>query len=116
MGLMYDRTVSISRPAPITGHGSLGYGGRSDTAETPIFSGIKASIQSRQSGRPPPTGLPADTPLAIWNVYLNRDALCPAGSIKRHDIVRDDLGRRFEVTQDYCNFMGWRLTCDRLEA
>lgn len=108
--------ITIYRPVGQAAGGVKGYGGLSrDKQEKVILADIPANVQARNSGRSNPTGLPGDTPMAQWNIYTPRGSLGP-GVVKNHDVVVDQLGRRFGVTSDYNPRLGGNLICDRLEA
>lgn len=115
MSFLYPRTLTIERPAAQTGAGKLGYGGLTKAARTSVASGIPAGVQAKGSGRHGDAGLPADTRRAEWVVMIPLGQV-PPGDIRNHDVITDDLGRVFTVTSDFCDSMGWALTCEREEV
>jgi len=114
---IYNRTITITRPAAHTTVGPVGYGGVTQATETAVLSGLKASIQAKSGSTRPRAGdLPASPPAPIgWNIYLPRNAVAN-GVIKDRDIVTDDNGDRYQVDAANWTPMGYKLMTIRLEA
>lgn len=116
MSFIYPRTITITRPGEQTGVGALGYGAELTSTETPVASGIAASIQLKKEGAPPTADLPGDvakTP--FWVVFIPASAMA-LGVIQRRDIVTDDLGIRYQVQAPYWNSLGYNLFVQELET
>ncbi len=110
---IYPRTISISRPNPTTGVGSLPYQGLIPSDETLLFSGLPASIQ-HGGGTANKAGIPADTMSSpTWQIFI---PTIPMGSIQDRDIVTDDLGERYQIQASYWNSLGYNCTCERLQT
>ncbi|MGA7781090.1 MAG: hypothetical protein WCA85_25750 [Paraburkholderia sp.] len=116
MSFIYPRTISVTRPNTDLAAGyAPNYSGVEPTDETPIATGLQASIQLKKGlGRPDPN-VPADAAQkSLWTVLI------PAGSaqlglIQTNDIITDDLGVRYQVTGPYWNSLGYALLVERLE-
>ncbi len=80
-----------------------------------IKSGIRANVQAKGNGGTNPNGLPNDIRMAQWKIYAPKGAILP-GEVKLHDVIVDELGRRFGVTSDYVPGLGGNIICDRLET
>lgn len=112
---LYPRTITIARTQQDHQVGAVGYGGRTQSSETEIARGIRANVQARREGSRNPVGLPADGTKSSWRIFTPRDVLA-AGLVKDGDLITDDLGRRFQVTSDYCHNLGCTFSAERLEA
>lgn len=117
MSFMYPRTIAVTRPKGQTGVGDVGYSGVMEGTETPVVSGIPASVQAKTTmARAPSGALPAAPPGPIvWRIYIAR-GLVADDVIRDRDIITDDLGRRFQAEAAYPNSMGWNIAAVRLEA
>ena len=116
MSFIYPRVIAITRPTAQTGIGAVGYGGNTKVAETPIVSGIPASIQLKKEGSAPPTNLPGDVSKRPFYLVMIPLAAVAFGIIKRQDIVTDELGNRYQVQSDYWNSLGYALLTEELRA
>lgn len=117
MGFLYPRTVSIVRRPHNDAVGRQGYGGTTPGNETPIATGLPASIQWSAAGRTRDARLPADTPSATdWDIYVPKASGLARDAIANRDIATDDQGRRFEIYAAYWNSLGHRLRAQLLEA
>ena len=115
---MYPRTIAVTRPSAPVGVGYTGgYSGALKSTETPVVSGIAASVQAKTTmARPVAGALPSAAPGPIvWRVFIARGIVAD-GVIKDRDIITDDLGRRFQVEAAYSNSMGWNIACTALET
>lgn len=117
MSFIYPRTIAITRPVENLAVGIQPYSGVQQATETPVVSGIPASVQAASgSARPRGGDLPASPPAPIqWNVFIPRGKVAN-GIIQDRDVVTDDLGDRYQVSAAYWNSMGWKLLTIRLEA
>ncbi|SHG91561.1 hypothetical protein [Bradyrhizobium erythrophlei] len=126
--MLYPRRIEIHRLKTVAGAsddviGLTGYSGAEASTsasdpngETVLFTNIPANIQSGPGGRKRDSSLPQDAVTnPSWIIYIPITAL-PAGAIRDRDIIVDDRQYRYEVGQDYCNILGWKITCLRLEA
>lgn len=105
----------MSRPAAPTGVGTLPYGGLQTANETPIASGLPASIQMNKIRGRPEAGLPGDGDKSTWRIFIPASAAA-LGLILVRDVITDDLGQRYQVVAPYWASLGHTLTCERLEA
>jgi len=129
MSLLYPRTIDVHRQrtnAVVGGDqqvGLVGYGGReqstnsSDTiGETVLYTGIPATITPMTAGRIKKGDLPSDyTEKPQWKVSMPSTAL-PRYAIRDGDILVDDEGYRYGVTQNTWTILGYQVSCVRLEA
>jgi hypothetical protein len=126
--MLYPRTIEIHRVKTVAGPtgdviGLTGYSGAEASidpsdprGETVLYTGIPANIQAGPSGRKRDSALPQDAVSnPTWIIYLPITAL-PQNAIRDRDIIVDDRQYRYEVGQDYCNILGWKIVCIRLEA
>lgn len=113
MSFMYPRTIAITRSA-VADAPSLtpGYSGLDWTAETPVESGIAASIQLDRQGKENPAGLPSDVKVTMWRIFFKR----PLGLLQERDVITDDQGLRYKVIAPYWNSLGYNALCDRLDV
>lgn len=112
MSFLFPRVISISRPAVQSGAGVVAYGGHRPAAETPVVSGIAASIQMRKTAPKGDAGLPADSNKTYWRIMFN----LPNGAVRNRDIITDDLGIRYQVAGAYWNSLGYQAFCELLET
>jgi len=112
---IYPRTVAFHRPADQGGAGRIGYGGQIIGDETPIASGIPASIQERKDGPANPLHLPTDAQKPNYYVFIPRRKLAN-GTVQSRDVMIDDLGNRYQVVAPYWDSMGYRLSVVSLET
>lgn len=124
--ILYPRLIEIHRLKTVAGStdtviGLTGYSGAeqstsSPQGETVLFTGIAASIQAGTTGRKKDASLPQDVVFApTWYIYIPANALAEF-SIRDRDIILDDEGYRYEVSQNYWNILGYKVTAIRLEA
>ena len=113
MSFLFPRTISITRPAKQAGVGAIGYGGQTPSTETPVASGVGASIQLRKDGKPPDGGLPGDiSKRTLWRIMFN----LPPGTVHDRDIITDEQGLRYQVLAPYWNSLGYQVLAERLEV
>jgi hypothetical protein len=123
---IYPRTVSVYRSKPNSGPtaqsvGLLGYSGREDSelasdaqGLTLILEDVPVNIGARGAGRVMSGTLPSDaTRHPQWRILTKK---LDRYAIRDNDIVVDDQGYRYQVTQNYWTPMGFRLDTVRLEA
>lgn len=114
MGWIYNRTISIARQPISSGGGVQPYGGMNPTAEQAYLTDVRASIQlARERGKPEPD-VPADREgKSLWKIFFRNVAL---GTVQTNDIVKDDLGVRYQVISPWWDGFQYNLLCERLEA
>lgn len=116
MSFLFPRTVAVHRPAADSGVGfQAAYAGQTQAAETPILTGLQASIQVRREGSVNKVGLPGDGTAPFWDVFLHRRDVT-AGQVMNRDIIIDDLSRRFQVVASDYESLNPRFRCMQLEA
>ena len=123
---IYDRTVAIHRIKTEAGPGagSIGLGGYSGPeqgtgaeGETVLFTGLAASIQNNAAGKTRNTLLPTDiTEQPMWEIEIPVWAPITRYQIRDRDIVIDDEGYRYAVSQNRWNVFGYQLIGVRLEG
>ncbi len=112
MSFIYPRTVAVTRPNRDTTVGFAGYSGLSAADETAVVSGLAASIQLKKQGGAPEAKLPGDVAKKpFWAIFIRRAAL---GVIRKHDIITDDLGNRYQVDGCYWNSLGYNILAEEL--
>lgn len=112
MSFLYPRTIAITRPAAQSGVGAQPYGGLSPTTETPVASGLAASIQLATAGKTNPAGLPGDVEVSNYKIFSRQIG---RGLVQDRDIVTDDMGWRYQVLSAYWDSLGANLYTKRLE-
>jgi hypothetical protein len=122
---LYPRTIAVHRVKTVgdvsTTVGLTGYSGAEQSTtsaqgETVLFTGLAASIQAGTTGRKKASSLPQDVVFApTWYIFVPAGALAQY-SVRDRDIIVDDEGYRYEVSQNWWDILGYRLTCIRLEA
>lgn len=116
MSFIYPRTIGISRPNSDIAPGyTPNYSGVEPSQETPVASGLRASIQLKKERGKPDPGLPADAAAkSFWTVMIPvSDAA--NGLIATNDILTDDANVRYQVLAPYWNSLGYALLVERLE-
>lgn len=124
---LYNRTMDIHRPETVAAGspniGLLPYSGMGQGAgtgtfgETIIQTGVPCSIQAQGMGKTRGLGLlPGDAAgPAQWHIYTPPGYLAK-GTVKDRDILVDDEGYRYQVSQASFSQLGDKLVCTRLEA
>lgn len=117
MSFIYPRTIAITRPNVDLQPGyTSNYSGVLPSQETPVASGLPASIQLKKEKGRLDANLPADQDAkSLWSIFIpaGRVAL---GLIQNNDIVTDDLGVRYQVLGPYWNSLGYALVAERLDV
>jgi hypothetical protein len=116
VSFVYPRTIAITRPNTNDTPGDRGYSGVTKANETPIVSGLPASIQLQSKGGAPLGGTPSDAFSMSRYAVMIPFAAAALGLIEERDIVTDDLGKRYQVVGAYWNSLGHNLSCTLLEA
>ena len=111
MSFIYHRTIAITRPTHPSGVGAVAYGGQVPSGETPVISGLPASIQLSKSGGKG-MDLPGDSKDTMWRIFF----MAPNGTVKEQDVITDDLGERYQVSGAYWNSLGYRCLCLKLQT
>lgn len=115
MSFLYPRTIAVSRPGTQPGVGAQGYGGELPSTETPIASGLPASIQFYKERGRNEAQLPGDVGKTYDRILIPASAAA-LGLIMSRDIITDDLGLRYAVVKPYWNSLGYNLMVERLET
>lgn len=127
---LFPRTVEVHRQktnavnsSGVQQVGLQGYSGREQTTaagdaegETTLYTGLPAAIFPKAAGKIKNGALPGDfTEKPQWGISIPFTAL-PQYSIRDADIIIDDEGYRYGVTQNSWTVLGYQLVCVRLEA
>lgn len=115
MSFLYPRTIAVSRPGTQPGVGAQGYGGELPSTETPVASGLPASIQFYKERGHNEAQLPGDVGKTYDRILIPASAAA-LGLIRSRDIITDDLGLRYAVVKPYWNSLGYNLMVERLET
>lgn len=111
MSFIYPRVIAVTRPIGDTSVGLAGYSGLSAQNETPVISGVAASIQLKKQGGSPEAGLPGDVAKKpYWAIFFR----LPNGTVQKHDIITDELGIRYQVDGCYWNSLGYNVLAEEL--
>ncbi len=101
------RLVDLTRPFRESGVGyQAAYGGTTPQQESLIARQWPASILAGARGGPASAGLPDDLHDPGWAILLPAP---PGVTIRTSDILKDDLGRRFDIASAELTPLGWRL-------
>lgn len=110
MSFLYPRTVAITRPPVNDTPGDRGYSGLTEGSETPVASGLPASIQLASKGGSPDADVPADAYSRVtYDIFVPARAAA-LGLIDENDVATDDLGKRYQIIGAYWNSLGYNLT------
>lgn len=114
---LYPRTIAVHRPNVDTTVGAdTDYSGTQESDETLVATGVRCSIQYDAGGRNPEANLPADAQgRATWKVLIPLEQAA-FGTIRRNDVIVDDLGVRYQVRAPYWNSLGYNVKCETLEV
>jgi hypothetical protein len=127
MSFLYPHSIDVRRSNDTRSGspniGLLGYSGVTQgiasgaSGEKLIASGLSCSIQATGMGRVKGQGLlPADAPgPGQWHVYVPLGAVS-RGAIKDRDVLIDDEGYRYLVSQAQWDSLGYKIVCIRLET
>lgn len=113
---VYPRTVAITRPNVNDTPGVRGYSGVTKANESPIASGLPASIQFLARLSKPLGGTPSDASDRGGFRILIPSTAAAEGLITERDIATDDLGKRYQVFVAWWDTLGYNLQCELLEA
>ena len=102
-----NHTITLSRVAPPTGVGGLGYDADTPAAETAYMTGWPASILKGAKGEANEVGLPGDVRQPWWDCLL---PAFPGVLVEPADIVFDEQGNRYITSVCELTDLGWRLT------
>lgn len=107
-----DRTLSVMRENTSTQAGAVGYGGVGRGNETAIATGFPGGMQWARQGTRPLDDLPSDIiRKGEWFVYL---PVIPGVTIKEHDVLVDENGRRLIVMSVYLSDLGYKILAEFL--
>ena len=104
--------IEIRRPTRPTNVGPQTYSGVTMDQEEVLRTGVQANIRLARTGRQI-FDLPADTSFRAYFYIVFKGK---KGSVKTHDIIVDDTGRRFQVTSDAWSSMGFQVLAELLEV
>jgi hypothetical protein len=111
---IYNRTITVTRPSvPTQLGGPVGYGGDQPVNDAVILTGIAAAVQSDRLGRVTPSNLPASSSLPLYRILIPA-ASAALGLINKNDIVTDDIGIRYQVTDPYWTRLGYQLRAEMM--
>ena len=101
------RLVDLHRPFRETGVGyQTAYGGTTPEQESVLAQQFPASILAGARGAPASADLPDDLHDPGWAILMPAP---PGVTIRTSDILKDDLGRRFDIASAELTPLGWRL-------
>ena len=111
-----NRLARVSRQAPVTSVGAVGYSGSQASQDVDVLGTIgalwPASILLR--GRSQSVGsLPAGVKNAGWKILFPPSAL---PQINAGDMVTDDMGRRFAIEAAELTDLGWRINAQEMHS
>ena len=125
---IFPRIIAIHRSATVAGTtdtpiGYVGYSGREQDAaptdpqgELVLFTGLPAAIEAKSEGRTKGTTIPTDVIFKpSWKIYIPSSALSQY-SVRDRDIIVDDEGYRYMVSQNYWTTFGYELSTVRMES
>lgn len=111
LALNTSNLVTITRPGGISGVGNVGY---ATPQETAVATNVPAFISAKKETGRQPVGLPGSV---SKRVYWEISIYAPIGTINDRDIIKDDLGCRYQVVaNDWNSPLGYLLLTERLEA
>jgi len=106
--VLCNHTVSITRPAPMSGVGALsGYGGDQRSNETPVSALWPCSMLQGTKGEIGATKLPGDAKMP-WSTVLLPPI--PGVVLRNNDIMTDENNFRHIMSSTELSALGWRLT------
>lgn len=120
MSFLYPRTITVWRLPKQVAAGAQGFLGQTDAGyvqqpqPTPVS--IAAAVQMKKDSGSQPAKLPADVSKRVYWEILTAPGPQPT-NLESNDIVKDDLGRRFQVVGSYLTAFGnWQCLAERQEA
>jgi hypothetical protein len=123
MSSLYPHTIQVNRPNSVSpavasppSVRTLPYSGLTPAQETLLFYNLPARIQYKSGGARADNKVPGDVPPAMWTIGIPVSAGLVYGDIRNRDIIIDEIGRRYQVDNDYFTaFFGYQLSCTLLE-
>jgi hypothetical protein len=121
MSFMFPRTITIQGRVTPARAGVQPLREANGSQTTPVATNVPCSIQYDQAGQAPLTGLPLDPEYrGTWKIFIGqRNAVAfgvpGPGSIRNGDVLTDDIGGGYKVSQAYWNSLGWNLKCEGLQ-
>jgi hypothetical protein len=88
------RTIDVLRHERATSPGRASYSASVRADETVILTGVAANIFASREARPITTSIPTGTMFRSLYKVVFRAA---AGVVQSKDVIRDDLGNRYQV-------------------
>jgi hypothetical protein len=111
---VYPHRIRVLRPKMEGGFGAQGYAGMRESNEEQIAVNLPAAIQARGSGKGNEAELPGDAPTTTWLILIPAYALA-RNTVRMRDIIVDETGVRYQVTNPYNTVFGHNLRARRLE-
>lgn len=113
MCVLCNRMVTLTSSAAPVELGVNPPGGREDGTDTVMMSGWPASVLQGTKGENSTARLPGDTRVAWWLILM---PYWPGILFHMGDSVRDNLGRKYEISSAELTAFGWRLTAAQEET
>lgn len=107
------RTVDVLRHRRSTLPGRAAYSASVPANEELVLVGIPANIFASREARPIVHGVPTGTMFrSLYSVVMKVDA----GVVQSKDVVRDDLGNRYQVMSISQGWFGITALCELMEV
>lgn len=119
MSFLYPRSITVWRLPKQDGVGAQGYIGTTEAdlvqQGTPAAT-IAAAVQMKKESSSQPAKLAGDISKRVYWEILTAPGVQPV-AFESNDIIKDDLGRQFQVVSAYLTAFGnWQCFAERLEA
>ena len=121
MGFLYPRTITIQGRITYARSGVQPMREANTSQTLPVALNVPCSIQYDRAGQPPITADPLDPEYrGTWKILIGqRNAVAfgvpGPGAIRNGDVLTDDVGGGYKVSQAYWNSLGWNLKCEGLQ-
>lgn len=107
------RTVDVFRHKRSTLPGRASYSASTQADEELMLSGVPANIFASREARPIVHGVPTGTMFrSLYSVVMKVDV----GVVQSKDIVRDELGNRYQVMSVSQGWFGITALCELMEV
>lgn len=113
MRILRPRTIGIFRARQTAVVGRLPYGAMRKEEEDPVMVGLKAQISATRESRPITAGLPSGTLFRSLYKIIFRG---PVGVVRSKDVLRDDLGNRYQVMSAQYGRLGCDVLAELMEV
>jgi hypothetical protein len=101
-----NRTISIIRPAQVSGVGNVGYVGYTPATSTAIMTAMPASVLVEGRGDKADTKLPTDTKEPTRIILIPN---LGGVQVRVGDIVTDDSNQNYVIFSNELTDLGWRI-------